>query len=179
MIDAFNDFYYIFDAEGTLFFTDDLNNESYNYVLMQNKFKPIENRQRITRQSVKDFYPAISKQLLNRIVQQKQKYFINHIEKISGNYFLFNIIKKIGKDKSILWTASNCKKLEYIITKFDMESCFRQIIYSNKKDITKDLNKICEFLCCEHKQLLIFENDFFIAEELKRQHTNCLLFICA
>lgn len=175
MIIRFNNFYYIFDAEGTLFFTDKLNTESYNFALMQNNLRPIENLRRITRKSIINAYPTIDKSLLDKIIQQKQEYFISNIEKINGNYFLLDILKKNGKKASILWTASNHEKIDYILKIFNITSYFKSIIFSNKEDIARDLTKICELLQCRHEQLLFFENDSLIAEKLKILHTNCLL----
>ena len=175
MISASNNFYYIFDAEGTLFFTDDLNNESYNYALLENNLQPIANRHRITRKTIIDVYNLLNKSQLDKIIQQKQEYFINHIDKISGNHLLFNILSKIDKNKSILWTASDRKKMEHVLSNFNMKFYFKEIIFSDKKDISKDLKKFCDFFHCTHEQLLIFENDISIAEELNILRINCLL----
>jgi len=178
MINISDNLYYIFDAEGTIFFTNKLNNESYNYALIKNGFAPIKNVHRITRDNLKDIYYTIDQSLLNKIILQKQDYFINNIGKIRINYFLFNIIKKIERNKSILWTASNHKKIEYIIEKFNIKSYFGKIIFSDKTNIFKSLIQICESIQCEREQLLIFENNYLIAEELKKLNINCLLFIC-
>lgn len=97
MIPAVDNFYYIFDIEGTLVLTDDLNNESYNYALIQNNLNPINNVERITRKTIELFYNSIEVSLFNKIVQQKQEYFIKHIDKIKCNYFLFSIISKINR----------------------------------------------------------------------------------
>lgn len=177
MINTSDIIYYIFDGEGTLFFTDDLNNESYNYALLENNLHPLENMHRITRKTIIDVYNGLDKSVLDEIIQQKQRYFVNHIDKVKGNHFLFNIISKIGKNQSILWTASDCNKMEHILDKFHIKSSFNKIIFSDKKDIAKDLNEICDFFHCTYKQLLIFENDISIVGELNKLHINCLLFM--
>lgn len=177
MISASDSIYYIFDGEGTPFFTDDLNNESYNYALLKNNLQPLENMHRITRKTIIDVYDGLDKSLLDKIIQQKQRYFVKHIDKIKGNIFLFNIFSKIGKDQSILWTASDCNKMEYILEKFNIKYFFNRIILTDKKDIAKDLNEICDVFHCTHDQLLFFENDIFIAKELNKLHLNCFLFM--
>lgn len=171
----YNNLYYIFDAEGTIFFTDELNNESYNYALQLNNLNPIECESRITRQTIINRYPKIGKDLLNIIIDQKQKYFINNINKTSINYFLFDFINNINKDRLFIWTASNRNKIYHLFDNFNISYCFNKIIFSDKCNISKDLKKLCNTINCTYDQLLIFENDLFIAKQLKKRKINCIL----
>lgn len=169
------DFYYIFDAEGTLFFTDKLNNESYNYALKINNLDTIIYEKRITRQIITKFYPNIKKGLLNAIISQKQKYFIEHIYKAKINYFLFDIIKRLEKYRLFIWTKSDKNKIYHLLDNFNLIDYFNCIIFSEKNKISEDIKYICNIIRCDYDQLLIFENDISIANELKNEKVNCIL----
>lgn len=119
--------YYLVDLDGTLVFTDFLNNESYNYSLQKNGLDLILNEKRITRQVIQDYYPAIAPNILNRIIQQKQEYFLHHITSIDKNIFMFDILAGLGKRKCFLWTAADRIRAEGIISEFRLKSLFNDI----------------------------------------------------
>jgi len=170
-------YYYVFDMDGTLFFTDKLNNESYNFALIERKYKPINTQNRITREVVKNSYPEIDEQELARIIHKKQEYFINNISLVQKNIFLFDILNRTKKDVCILWTSAEKRRAESIVEAFTLQNFFNRIFLSVKKNILKDIEHICLELSCTRNNLCVFENDIFIAKELERNNVNCFLFI--
>lgn len=163
--------------DGTLFFTDNLNNESYNFALTENKYKSITNKRRITREVVKSIYPEISEQDMAEIINQKQEYFINNISMVQKNAFLFDILGRAKKDTCILWTSAEKRRAESIVKEFKLRQFFNRIFFSEKKSISKDIGHICSELSCPPNQLCVFENDTFVAKELEKEKVNCCLFI--
>lgn len=173
-----DDYYCIFDMDGTLFFTDELNNESYNIALIENGLASIESSyKRITREVVKFCHPKISEQVLLEVIRQKQEYFVKNIGKIQTNIFLFDILRKLEKHKCALWTSAEKSRAEGIINEFNLESFFCTIIFSRKKNIPEDIKYICSELVCTKGQLLVFENDASVVKELKENNVSCFLLI--
>lgn len=171
-----NIFYYLFDMDGTIVFTDELNNESYNYALLACNLKPIMNEKRITREIVKKYYPYIEKQKIDIIIDKKQRYFIENIWKVRVNTCLLDIIRRLGNN-CILWTSSDKKRAMHICNFFKLKEMFDFIVFSDKKNIYRDISEICNELACTCNQLIVFENDTNIVHKLKMQGIKCLLFI--
>lgn len=172
------DCYYVFDMDGTLFFTDELNNESYNSALIENKLKPIDSHyKRITREVVRACYPEISDNVIAELIRQKQKYFVNNINRIQPNAFLFDIIRKVKSDRCALWTSAEKKRVEGVINAFNLQCLFDKIIFSGKKLISEEINNICSEFACTKEQLLVFEDNAHVISELRKSGVSCCLFI--
>ena len=172
-----NSTYYLFDMDGTLFFTDELNNESYNHALSANSFEPIRNQKRITREVVKKNYPEISEQDIAELIRQKQDYFIRNIKKVEINNALFGILQRIGKDKCVLWTSADRERTESIVNEFGLQYLFCKILHSDKTDISLEVQNICLELSCSCEQLSAFENDSAVVEELGKNGVSCFLLV--
>lgn len=171
-----NVFYYLFDMDGTIVFTDELNNESYNFALLAYNLKPIINEKRITRKIVKKYYPYIEKQKIDVIIDKKQRYFIENIRKIRVNNCLLDIVRSLGNN-CILWTSSDRKRALHICNFLKIRDMFSLIIFSDKKNLYRDISKICKRLTCTCEQLVVFENDANIVHDLKKHGLKCLLFV--
>lgn len=170
---------YLFDMDGTLFFTDDLNNESYNYALAAKNLETIHGKTRITRETVKKIYPELTEEEMLEIICQKQDYFSRNIALVHRNDFLFSILKRIEKEKCVLWTSADKNRVKRIIDEFLLHQYFDRVIFSNKKRMSEDINNICLELRCAAEHLLVFENDASIVKELECHHISCLLFVRA
>ena len=83
--------------DGTVLFTDKLNNESYNYALKKYNFPIIQTQKRITRKLIKKCYSYLEDKELTNIIQLKQNYFINNIKKAERNEPLFSILQSLEK----------------------------------------------------------------------------------
>lgn len=171
-----NNYYFLFDMDGTLFFTDELNNESYNYALKKYNLPIIENQKRITREVVKRTYSELNAQQLTKLIQFKQDYFIKNINKVHINGSLFYILRKIKKNNCILWTSAEKKRTEALINEFNLHNFFIRIILSEKKNISQDIKNICSEFSCTYNKLLVFENDPIMVDKLKENNVSCLLF---
>lgn len=164
--------------DGTLFFTDELNNESYNTALIENSLTPIEgSHKRITREVVKFCYPKISEQVLVEIIRKKQEYFVKNIGKVQTNTFLFDMLRKLEKHRCALWTSAEKSRADAIIKEFNLESLFCAKIFSSKKNIAEDIKHICSEFACTKEELLIFENDASVVKGLQENKVSCFLLI--
>ena len=106
------------------FFTNELNNESYNLALVENRLKPFHNRKRITKELVKSIYPEMSERKFDKIITQKQNYFINNIGQIQKNEFLFDLLRRLERGKCILWTSADKRRAESIFKEFELQRFF-------------------------------------------------------
>ena len=166
--------YFVFDLDGTIVFTDTLNNESYNFALKMYKLDPITNVDRITRSTIIERYPNIDKKILERIIKSKQDFFIKIIHRIKINTILLNLIEIVGVN-CILWTSSESKRAICIYNYLNLQKLFSGIFFSHKRNLQDDIIKICKKLHCKHNRLLIFENDHHIVRNLISQGVNCVL----
>lgn len=172
-----NNYYFLFDMDGTVLFTDKLNNESYNYALKKYNFPIIQTQKRITRKLIKKCYSYLEDKELTNIIQLKQNYFINNIKKAERNEPLFSILQSLEKNKCILWTSADKKRAKAMIMEFNLSLFFSKKIISEKKYISEDIKNICAELSCKDSQLLVFENDPIIVNKLKKINVSCFLFI--
>lgn len=157
---------YIFDLDNTLVFTDDLNNEAYNYALISYNKKPIHDVKRITREVVFSRY-VLTEDEKNSLVALKQKYFINNIDKIQKNEDLLEFLISKSSADCILWTSAEDCRVEAILSYLNLHNAFSLIIKSKKLDIEKDLDIICKHFNCSKSQLKIYDYDTDILNELK------------
>jgi len=111
------------------------------------------------------------------LISQKQNYFIKNICRVQTNNFLFDLLRKFEKDQCILWTSADRKRVESMIKEFDLQCLFCRVIFSDKSNISEEINHICSELACTTDKLLVFENDAFVAKELGKNHVSCFLFI--
>lgn len=169
--------YYLVDLDGTLVFTDFLNNQSYNFALQKNGFDLILNEKRITRQVIFNHYPHISQKILNKIIQEKQDYFLHHITNVDKNIFMFDILAGLGKGKCFLWTAAERIRAESIISEFRLSFLFHDIFFRDKKSIESDISYVCSRLNCEKSEIIVFENDSRIVRNLADNGVSSFLFI--
>lgn len=169
-----NNQYFLFDLDGTIVFTDTLNNESYNFALKMYKLDPITGVDRITRSTIIERYPNTDKLLLENIIQSKQDFFIKNIHRIKINTILLNFIEIVGEN-CILWTSSESKRAISIYNHLNLQKLFSGIFFSNKKNLQDDIAKICKKLHCKHNRLLIFENNHHIVRNLISHGVSCVL----
>ena len=149
----------VFDLDNTLVFTDKLNNESYNFALLNMGKEEITDVKRITRDIVGVRY-GLTDDEKRVIVKTKQQYFINNIDKIELNDALILKLKKLEPNNCILWTRAERVRTESILKHLQIIDCFSKIFYSPKIDLEGDIKKICSFFNCR-KEDLIFYDDIF------------------
>jgi len=158
---------YVFDLDNTLIMTDGLNNDSYNYALAQFGISPITSFTRITREVVFDIYPNLTEFQKSQIVQLKQSYFMDNIHSTHSNTNLIYLLQSKKVEYCVLWTSADKDRVRNLLTHYRLENNFISIIYSRKRKVSEDLQKICEVFGCTSKQLLFFEDDTNIVKELR------------
>jgi beta-phosphoglucomutase-like phosphatase (HAD superfamily) len=157
---------YVFDLEGTLFFTNRLNTICYNSILRRLQLAPIK-KERVTRSDLISIYPNLSKRKIETIIKAKQKLFAKNVNKIIPNAKLVSMLKEIPKEQCVIWTSSNKKKARNILRHFNVENKFNKII-NKTKDINSDVGHICAIFSCQPNELEFYEDDAIIVGQLKK-----------
>nr|WP_241634558.1 HAD hydrolase-like protein [Fusobacterium gastrosuis] len=158
---------YIFDLDNTLFYTDNLNNLSYNYALKRVGLEEINGKYRITREVIKEKYPDLSEKTKNKIIKIKQQYFKENLEKIELNIELLNKLKDLEEEKCILWTSADKERAISILKYYGILGKFKNKLFSKKNNIKKDIDKICQIFKCKKEELYFYEDDINIINKLK------------
>lgn len=145
--------YYVFDLDNTLVFTDALNNEAYNFVLKKFGLSEIRNVERITREVVFQKYPEVEK-WKDEIIALKQNFFLNNLERTFPARELLIKLKNSEKCRNILWTSAEETRVIAILEYYKIAEKFRDIVFSKKADVEKDIKKICRIFECSQEDLI-------------------------
>lgn len=145
--------YYVFDLDNTLVFTDALNNEAYNFVLKKFGLSEIRNVERITREVVFQKYPEVEK-WKDEIIALKQNFFLNNLERTFPARELLIKLKNSEKCRNILWTSAEETRVIAILEYYKIAEEFRDIVFSKKADVEKDIKKICRIFECSQEDLI-------------------------
>lgn len=148
---------YIFDLDNTLVYTDELNNEAYNYALKVLNKDTIDIDSRITREIV-FLKIKLNEDEKKTILKIKQEYFIENIKKLKLNEQLISFLKSQNPEDCILWTKADKNRVEAILNYFDLKKYFIWIFYSDKTNIINDINFMTKKLCCSKCDLIIFDD---------------------
>lgn len=146
---------FIFDLDNTLVFTDVLNNEAYNYALSYVGLPKVIGYTRIERK-VLDY---LTQEEQERIIAIKQNYFLQNIAKTVPNKSLIELLSNSLKENCMLWTSADIKRAEAILDYYKLQNAFDGKLYTKKKEITKDIEHICERLLCLKEDLLVYEDN--------------------
>lgn len=146
---------YIFDLDDTLIQSTSLNNDAYNYALEKFGYSRIETKERITREIINFLPPAT----LRNVIQEKQKYFTSEWlpYRIVVNSYLLNIIKKCGREICYLWTKASKKRVVPILSCYNLNKSFNQVIFDNKVNFYDSIQKL--MAVTKSKELTIYENN--------------------
>nr|WP_307989233.1 HAD hydrolase-like protein [uncultured Niameybacter sp.] len=158
---------YIFDLDNTLIYTNQLNNDSYNYALARLNLQPILNCERITRNVVYEYFPVLHSTDKEKIVQFKQQYFINHMQDTIANNNLINFLNSYGCENCILWTSGEKNRVLALINYYKIQNNFKEILYSSKNDLLVDVERIANIFCADYNRLIFFEDNTAIINKLK------------
>lgn len=145
----------ISDLDDTLVSSTALNNDAYNFALEKFGYPRIETQNRITRNNLN----KISLQHLNKIIEEKQRYFsLNWMKyRLVLNKTLLEKLKRNGRQNCFLWTKANEERATAIIKQFDLDKIFEDVIYDEKMDFVKSVEKIKSLTGANEG--LIYEND--------------------
>lgn len=165
---------YIFDLDNTLIYTDLLNNNSYNYALIQQGLEPIDNYTRITRDIVFINYPHLNNEQKSKIIRLKQEFFINNIHNTQPNTPLFAILQSQDTEHCVLWTKADKIRVETLLAYYKINNSFKKILYSDKVNISQDVEKICELYKCKPEQLVFYEDNQYVIRKLQQLGLNAV-----
>jgi len=145
----------ISDLDDTLVSSTALNNDAYNFALEKFGYPRIETQNRITRNNLN----KISLQHLNKIIEEKQRYFsLNWMKyRLVLNKTLLEKLKRNGRQNCFLWTKANEERATAIIKQFDLDKIFEDVIYDEKMNFVKSVEKIKSLTGANEG--LIYEND--------------------
>ena len=149
---------YVFDLDNTLFYTDALNNESYNFALEQLKFPAIIRDKRITRDIVFSHY-SMTEETKKQLTAIKQKYFISNLDKVMPNENLITFLKSLMPEECVLWTRAEHLRVECILDRFNLAGCFIKLFFSTKENKDKDIQEMCDFFGCTEEEIVIFDDE--------------------
>ena len=149
---------YVFDLDNTLVDTDKLNNEAYNFALMQLGKLPLKNVQRITREVIFLHYLLDDEEKMF-LIEMKQKYFIQNVKKVKLNNRMISFLRQLMPAQCVLWTRAERVRVECILEQFDLKKYFAKVVYSSKSDIEKDMHEICLYFQCLREDLVIYDDE--------------------
>lgn len=159
---------YIFDLDNTLIYTDSLNNDSYNYALKKLGLVTINDCKRITRDVVFKKYPEVNKLQRNEIIELKQKFFINNLDNTRENASIVQTLESKNIELCILWTSADESRVVAILEHYKICNRFKKILFSSKLEVANDVKKICEILNCGFEQLIFYEDNHRVIQELQQ-----------
>lgn len=166
--------WYIFDLDNTLIYTDSLNNESYNFALKYKGLTTIKTCGRVTREIILECYPYIRDEDIKEIIDIKRRYFNSNLDKTILNILLEEVLKSQENHHCILWTSAEKERTWKLLKYYDMDSLFNYVIISDKKNIINDIKFICDLAECDLKELIIFEDNLVVIEELENLHVKVI-----
>ncbi len=158
---------FVFDLDNTLVYTNSLNYETYNYALNLLRLEPIICCNRITCDIVFTVYPNLNKVQKSRIIELKQTYFINNIKSTTPNESTLKMLEDIDVELCVLWTCADENRVNALLEYYDISNAFRKILFSNKLDISLDIEKICQTFECNTDQLVFCEDNQRVIIELQ------------
>lgn len=161
---------HVFDLDNTLIYTDLLNNDSYNYALNLLGLASIVDCKRITRDVVFSRYPDLNSIQKNKIIELKQKYFINNLKETIPNKSLIQLLEDQNVELCILWTSADETRVLAILDYYKISNAFKRVLFSSKLEVTEDIVKISELLECGIEHLIFYEDNQRVIQEL--QHLN-------
>lgn len=159
--------YYVFDLDNTLVFTDNLNNEAYNFVLKKVGLSEIRDVARITREIIYQKYPGIEK-WIGEITDLKQSYFIKHLDRTIPSIELFHKLVNSSKENNVLWTSAEKVRVIAILKHYEIIEKFKKVLFSEKINVEKDVDEMCELFKCNQDDLIFFEDNLKVIQELER-----------
>ena len=165
------DMFHIIDIDNTLIYTDVLNTKGYLHGLASKGLAPLETVQRITRDSIRDWYPELSETEIAEIVAAKQQYVNDHVQVSRLNDSIAEVLATQGVSQCALWTAAHPKRIQALLD-FHGITGYKHIRYSNKsaEDVKEAIPYFCQVFSCQPCELCFYEDNHDVIRELQRHH---------
>ena len=158
---------YLFDLDGTLVDTDELNRDAYRYALEKLGYPKTSGCEtRLTRKDLS----FVNADDLEKIIKLKQKYFagIWLPYRITINTALMQRIKKYGKDNCYIWTKASKNRVNSILKQCNLTSMFKSVLYDQKFNWHISMKTIQRAIGSD--EFIIFDNEPVFFDELFSQN---------
>lgn len=165
---------HIFDLDNSLIYTDALNNDAYNFALNMLGITQIVDCKRLTRDVIFTKYPDLNNHQRNKIVELKQKYFVNNLKLTIPNKSLLKVLEVQNVERCILWTCADKARVLAVLEYYKINNAFKKILFSNKVEVMKDIETICEILECNVDNLVFYEDNQRVIQDLKLLNLNVI-----
>lgn len=96
------------------------------------------------------------------------KVFLDHLERTFPARELFIKLENSEKCRNILWTSAEKTRVIAILEYYKITEKFRDIVFSKKVDVEKDIMKICRIFECSQEDVIFFDDNLRVIQELKR-----------
>lgn len=165
------DMFHIIDIDNTLIYTDILNTKGYIHGLASKGLTPLETVQRITRDSIRAWYPELSETEIGEIVSAKQQYVHDHVQISRLNDSIAEVLATHGVSQCALWTAAHPNRIKALLD-FHGVTGYKQIRYSNKsvEDVKQAIPYFCHIFSCQPCELCFYEDNYDVIRELQRHN---------
>lgn len=148
----------VFDLDNTVVMTDCLNNKAYNYALAKFNLPLFTTEKRITREIIKNF-SSLPDVVLNKIIKEKQEYFIRNIRETNLNPGILSLLNKMDPTNCVLWTKADFIRSFSLLTYHNLINSFSFIFISEKKDFESDIQTICQKMHCKKEKLSFWDDN--------------------
>jgi beta-phosphoglucomutase len=161
----------IFDLDGTLINTDEVNFFAYKEAIQKVKKLDLallhKNDERFTREKLYSTIKHLSNKEYKNIIDIKNNVYHKYLHKSKINHYILKNIKKLSKtNKTVLATNSHKNRANLALQYHGLKNFFNHKFY--KEDYGKDDNKflhVLEHLNADPSLVIVFEND---SHEIKK-----------
>ena len=161
------DMFHIIDIDNTLIYTDVLNTKGYLHGLASKGLAPLETVQRITRDSIRAWYPELSETEIGEIVAAKQQYVNDHVQVSRLNDSIAEVLATQGVSQCALWTAAHPKRIQALLD-FHGITGYKHI--KSVEDVKEAILYFCHVFSCQPCELCFYEDNHDVIRELQRHH---------
>lgn len=149
----------VFDLDNTLVMTDELNNRAYNHALELFGLSSLKTQGRITREYIRQIFPALPDVMLMPIVTEKQRFFLRNLHDTKLNEPIVRLLKKAEKKSCVLWTKAEYGRAVSLLRYHKLFDLFAFVLVSPKEYVQEDINTICKKMCCTQEDLSFWDDD--------------------
>ena len=92
---------------------------------------------------------------------------MNNIKSTIPNKSTLKMLEDIDSEFCVLWTCADENRVKALLEYYDISNAFKKILFSNKLDISMDIEKICQIFECNTDQLVFCEDNRRVINELQ------------
>lgn len=147
---------YIFDLDNTLVYTNQANNDAYNAALRREHLAPIQWEGRIVRSVVREVYPQLTDDQLQRIIRSKQACY--PFERTQVNAPLLRYVKALGRERCFLWSGADQGRARSLMDYHHLNGLFSAAEFSEKTDVLREFDALVRRFSLDPRDLTVFED---------------------